>query len=80
MNYKTLNLSTLPVGSRGIIKQVNADGMEKTRLNDLGFHPATEIKALFKSPSGNQTAYEIMGAVLALRKEDAGKITIQKHK
>ena len=79
MSFETFDLSALPVGGRGIITQVNANGIEKTRLTDLGFSPAMEVKALFKSPSGNQTAYEIMGAVLALRNEDAGKITIRKN-
>lgn len=77
MNFKLQPLSELPVGGKGIVTEVNAKMAEKTRLTDLGFTPDAEVKALFKSPSGDPTAYEIMGTVLALRKEDAGKIIVR---
>ena len=78
MNTETINLSALPVGSRGIIVDINACGLEKDRFIDLGFAPTLEVKALFKSPAQSPAAYEVMGAVLALRSEDASKIMIQK--
>lgn len=78
MTSETFDLSRLPVGCRATITHIRAQGLEKDRLTDLGFSPSLEVKALFRSPSGNPTAYEVMGAVLALRSEDAAKILVQK--
>jgi len=44
---------------------------------DLGFVPGAIVKALHRSPAGDPTAYYIMGAVIALRDEDASKIIIR---
>jgi hypothetical protein len=44
---------------------------------DLGLVPGAVVKALHRSPAGDPTAYYIMGAVIALRDEDASKITIR---
>lgn len=77
MNSETVNLSCLPIGRSGTILSVNARGLEKERFLDLGFAPSVKVKALFKSPAQNPTAYEIMGAVLALRTEDASKIMVR---
>ena len=78
MTSETFDLSRLPVGCRAIITCIRAEGLEKDRFIDLGFSPSLEVKTLFHSPSGSPTAYEVMGAVLALRSEDAAKIIVQK--
>ncbi|HZK28267.1 MAG TPA: FeoA family protein, partial [Thermoclostridium sp.] len=44
---------------------------------DLGLVSNTAIEALQKSPSGDPTAYQIRGAVIALRKEDAFNILVE---
>lgn len=53
----------------------------KKRENAGAFHgygifPGSTIKLLFSSPSGNPAAYEVMGSVLALRREDSGHIFV----
>lgn len=77
MNSITCNLARLPVGCSGTILEITASGQEKDRLADMGFAPSLEVKPLFKSPAQNPVAYEVMGAVLALRNEDASKIIVQ---
>lgn len=77
MNATIFSLAQLPVGHQGTIIQINALKAEKERFIDLGLAPSSQVKTLFKSPSKNPTAYEVMGAVLALRKEDASKILIK---
>lgn len=77
MHSETFSLTHLPIGHLGTIVAINASGLEKDRFMDLGFAPSQRVKALFRSPAQNPTAYEIMGAVLALRKEDASKIIVQ---
>ncbi len=78
MKSEHFDLSRLPPGCRATIVDIRGRGPEKDRLIDLGFTPPLEVKALFRSPSGNPAAYEVMGAVLALRAEDASKIIVQK--
>lgn len=48
----------------------------KINLGGYGIMPGTKIKLLFKSPSNNPCAYEIMGAVLAIRNDDSNNIYI----
>lgn len=70
-------LSQLPVGSFGIVKKVTAKGLARRRLFDLGFIEQTMLESLRKSPAGDPTAYEIRGAVIALRKEEAAVILVE---
>ncbi|MCB6992156.1 ferrous iron transport protein A [bacterium 210820-DFI.6.37] len=77
MNSDIFDLSQLPVGCLGTVVEINAAGREKDRLTDMGFAPSLKVKTLFKSPAQNPIAYEVMGAVLALRNEDASKIIVQ---
>jgi ferrous iron transport protein A len=43
---------------------------------DLGILPGTVITAEFVSPGGDPTAYNVRGALIALRREQAQLITI----
>lgn len=74
---KSLPLSCIPMGARGIISAVKGDFKNKDRLTELGFTKDAEVMALHKSPAGDPVAYYIKGAVMALRKEDADNIFIK---
>lgn len=74
---KSLPLSCIPVGARGVISTVKGDFKNKDRLIELGFTKDAEVMALHKSPAGDPIAYYIKGAVMALRKEDADNIFIK---
>ncbi len=50
--------------------------MTRRRMLDLGLIIDTVVEALLKSPAGDPVAYDIRGAVIALRSEDAGKIIV----
>ena len=43
----------------------------RRRLQDLGLIPGTPVSCLARSPLGDPCAYQIRGAVVALRREDA---------
>ena len=70
-------LNTLSLGCSGAVDALNFEGVHKFRMIDLGFVPGAIVKALHRSPAGDPTAYYIMGAVIALRDEDASKIIIR---
>ncbi len=76
MNKKRLSLNQLPVNKLGKVKTITCDGIIRQRLLDLGLIRDTVVKALRRSPAGDPTAYEIRGAVIALRAEDASQIMI----
>lgn len=69
-------LYELKAGKIGRVKSLLLDGTMRRRLMDIGFYQGSRIACLGKSPLGDPIAYEINGAVIALRKEDAKKIEI----
>lgn len=71
------SLSSLPLGEEAIVCDILSDGPIRRRLMDLGLIAGTHVRALFRSPSGDPVAYEIRGAVIALREEQASRVTIR---
>lgn len=71
-----MTLNELKLNEIGYIKNLNcADGV-KRRLLDLGLINGTKIVPLFVSPSGDPTAFEIRGSVIAIRVEDTKLIDL----
>ncbi len=77
MVIKIIPLNQLPIGSRGKVKLITARGITRRRMLDLGLIYDTTVKPLCKSPAGNPIAYEIRGAVIALRSEEASGILVE---
>ncbi len=73
-------LSDLAQGERGQVVQISEQcrGLERRRLQDLGFLPGAEIQAELTSAGGDPVAYRIRGALIALREEQADQISIQR--
>jgi ferrous iron transport protein A len=70
-------LHIMPLGSFGTVKKLTSSGLARRRMLDLGLTVDTPVEALRKSPSGDPTAYQIRGAVIALRSEEAAQILIE---
>ena len=49
----------------------------KNRLLDIGMRCGSPIRCLSVSPLGDPVAYEICGAVIALRRSDARHVTVR---
>ena len=73
-------LTSLSAGERGKVLLISraCRGLERRRLMDLGILPGTVIESEMMSPSGDPTAYRVRGALIALRKEQASQIRIEK--
>lgn len=73
-------LSSLKIGEVGKVASISqaCRGLERRRLMDLGVLPGTRVEAEMVSPSGDPTAYRVRGSCIALRKEQANQIHIQK--
>ena len=72
-------LSTLTLGESAEVAGLSpaCRGVERRRFLDLGITPGTMIKAELRSPGGDPTAYQIRGALIALRREQAELIEIK---
>ncbi len=77
MNKNLLTLNQIPIGSVGRVKKLVSDGSIRRRMLDLGLIYDTTVKPLGQSPSGDPTAYEIRGATIALRSEEASQILVE---
>ncbi|MDD4238497.1 MAG: FeoA family protein [Desulfotomaculaceae bacterium] len=73
---KIISLHDLPVGKLATVSSIQAAGLTRRRMLDLGLVPGTRVKALRISPAGDPKAYRIRGAVIAFRKEEAQQILI----
>jgi len=78
MNDKYINLNKLPIGAIGKVKKVTSSGNTRRRMLDLGLINNTIVKSLRKSPLGDPIAYEIRGAVIALRSEESTHIYVER--
>lgn len=77
MKNDLIPLNQLPIGSFGKVKKLTAEGGTRRRMLDLGIIYNTTVESLRKSPAGDPIAYEIRGAVIALRSEEASKILVE---
>jgi len=71
-------LSDLPVGGEAVVYGLapSCIGPERRRLLDLGVVPGTRIRCEFPSPFGSPRSYDIRGALIALRDNQADRILI----
>jgi DtxR family transcriptional regulator, Mn-dependent transcriptional regulator len=73
-------LVSLSPDEKGVVIGISkaCRGQQRRRLMDLGITPGTEITMEMVSAGGDPIAYQIRGATIALRKDQAGLIHIRK--
>jgi DtxR family Mn-dependent transcriptional regulator len=73
-------LSALRFGERCRVIDISraCQGPQRRRLLDVGILPGTEIRAEISAPSGDPTAYRVRGAAIALRREQADLIQVER--
>lgn len=76
MHFPTSTLTALNIGQKAKIKKLSSTGSMRRRLQDIGLIEGTEVECVLKSPCGDPAAYQIRGAVIALRSEDSSQILI----
>ncbi|MGH7493832.1 MAG: iron dependent repressor, metal binding and dimerization domain protein [bacterium] len=74
-------LASLRVGEAAVVMGISraCRALQRRRLLDLGLVPGTLIAAELTSMSGNPTAYNIRGATIALRKDQANLVHIRRQ-
>ena len=76
MNFTIISLSDAVYDSEYMIQSVDHISSAVSGLRGYGIFPGSKIKKLFSSPAGTLSAYEIMGTVIALRKETSENISV----
>lgn len=76
------NLSSLEIDESATILGISnaMRGQQRRRMLDFGIVPGTVVHARLKSLKGDPAAYEIRGALIALRKNQSALIHIKKVK
>lgn len=72
----SITLAEIPVGSTVTVTNLNSSGVERRRMMDLGILPGAKIEVAMENPLGDPTAYNIRGAIIALRREQARLIEV----
>lgn len=75
-----MQLHELTVGDNAYIDRLTSLNALRERMLALGLTKGTRIEVVRKGPSGDPTIYNIRGAMIALRKEEASFIHIVKSK
>ena len=68
---KPANLAELQPGQTAMVAAVDESATAARRLLDLGLLPGTPVRAVRRAPLGDPAVYELRGARLCLRREDA---------
>ena len=77
MKKATLYLSDLKPGMTGEVLSLPHSGSIHQRLMDLGLVEGSRVTCLGRSLWGDPAAYEICGAVIALRRADCEQILLR---
>ena len=70
-------LCELKIDEKARVKELKIKGAMRRRLQDIGLIEGTEVKCVLISPLGDPKAYEIRGAVIAIREDDSKNIYVE---
>ena len=76
MNDDCISLPLITSGREYIIEHISDDKETVDKLSGYGLSVGARIKLIFSSPFNDPRAYEVMGAVIALRCEDSKDIFV----
>lgn len=71
-----LRLSALAPGQTAVLQELRLCAAQRARLEELGLLCGTKLTCLYRAGRGSIAAYEVGGAVLALRRETAARLVM----
>lgn len=74
-----MKLNNANVGSFVTVEDLFSTGILRERMLALGLTKGVQIEVVRKGPSGDPTVYNIRGAMIALRREEASLISINSN-
>lgn len=78
MSNVIVGMDELPINSNGIILSINLNETLKRKLMDMGLVRGTEFKVDGMAPLGDPIRIKLRGYSLALRKNEAKNIKVEK--
>jgi len=77
---EAIRLADLPDGAEGTIVEIDPEcrGFTRRRLLDFGLTPGARIRAELRNALGDPRAFRVRGTVVALRREQAAHVWIEK--
>jgi ferrous iron transport protein A len=69
-------LSNIEVGFLVKVHTIFSEGLLRERMLALGLTKGAEVEVIRRGPSGDPTVYNIRGAMIALRNEEASLIIV----
>ncbi|HBI26216.1 MAG TPA: ferrous iron transport protein A [Peptococcaceae bacterium] len=76
MSRTIVPLSQLSNGASGRVAALNTNGRNRRHLLDLGLVTGSRVEAIRRSPAGDPAAFNIKGAIIALRSEVSDQILV----
>ena len=73
---KTMRLSELKTGEKGVIVKVLGHGGFRKRIVEMGFIKGKTVEVLLNAPLKDPIKYKVMGYEISLRRQEAGMIQI----
>ena len=73
---KTMRLSELKTGEKGVIVKVLGHGGFRKRIVEMGFIKGKTVEVLLNAPLKDPIKYKVMGYEISLRRQEAGMIEI----
>lgn len=70
-------LHRLRPGQYGVVEKLQMQGQWLQYLLDMGLTEGCRVRCYLRAPAGDPTAYEIRGAMIALRRIDAANILVR---
>ena len=77
-NASLLTLDALAPGEHAVVRSVGGQGALRQHFLDMGLIPGVHVEFVKSAPMGDPLEYRIHGYELTLRREDAGKIAIER--
>ena len=72
-----LKLHDASIGSVVKVEELASTGYLRERMLALGLTKGARVEVIRRGPSGDPTVFNIRGAMIALRNEEASLVTIQ---
>lgn len=73
-----MTLNSLSIGERGIVSEIEGHDAAAIRLMEMGIIEGEEMELIGKAPLGDPLEFSLRGYRLSLRKQEAGRVRIER--
>lgn len=78
MTNQTISLNDLPIGENATVVRIEGDDQISRRLMEMGVVPGALVRMIKSAPFGDPLEVRVRGYHLAMRRNEADQITVEK--